>query len=186
LLKEEFEMKRSILSLALVAAVSTSAMASDFGEVTGTVIGGIVGGVVGSKLGGGNQFGIIAGSAIGAGIGRSIGSSPTNPGGYQTIPAPPTVNNYPAPVYQGQPQVIYQQAPQVVYQQPQPISDGCMNDGYFKGEYNPAAARAYCRGAYEALRRNQARAERDAWIEGHRAFEQAERDSYRWGASGRY
>ena len=161
-------MKRSLLALAFVA--SAAAVPAQAQSVVAETLGAITGAVVCNQFCGGiGRVIATAGCAvIGAQIGRRL-STPDNP--------PPV---YPGahggPVYQqGGP--VY--APQPMY------PDSCMTDGYFKGEYNPAAARAYCRGAMEAQRRSQAMAERDAYYEGLRRVQSSERDAERWGASGR-
>ena len=160
-------MKRSLIALAIVAA--SAAVPVQAQSFVAETIGGITGAVLCNQIGGGNgRVVATAGCAvIGAQIGRRL-STPTQP----VVQGPPPVY-YPqqAPVYQGQPQVIYQQ----------PIYDNCMSDGYYKGEYNPAAARAYCRGAIEAQRRAQIRAEQNAYEEGRRAQVWAERDAYQQG-----
>ena len=158
-------MKRSLLVFAFVA--TAAAVPAQAQSVFAETLGAITGAAVCSQFGGGS--GRTAGTAACAVIGAQIGRRLTTPDN-----APPV---YPAqgPVYQQGP--VY--APQPIY------SDSCMTDGYFKGEYNPAAARAYCRGAMEAQRRSQAMAERDAYYEGLRRVQASERDAERWGASGR-
>ena len=160
-------MKRSLIAFAIVATSATMPVQAQ--SFVAETIGGITGAVLCSQLGGGNGRTIAtAGCAVvGAQIGRRL-STPSQP----VVQGPPPVY-YPqqAPIYQGQPQVIYQQ----------PIQDNCMTDGYYKGEYNPAAARAYCRGAIEAQRRAQIRAEQNAYDEGRRAQIWAERDAYQQG-----
>ena len=159
-------MKRSLIAFAIVATSAVAPVQAQ--SFVAETIGGITGAVLCSQLGGGNGRVIAtAGCAVvGAQIGRRL-STPNQP----VVQGPPPVY-YPqqAPVYQGQPQVIYQ-TPQ----------DTCMSDGYYKGEYNPAAARAYCRGAIEAQRRAQLRAEQNAYEEGRRAQVYAERDAYQQG-----
>jgi hypothetical protein len=155
-------MKRSLIAFAIVATSATMPVQAQ--SFVAETIGGITGAVLCSQIGGGNGRAIAtAGCAVvGAQIGRRL-STPSQP------------------VVQGPPPVYYpQQQPQVIYQQP--IQDNCMTDGYYKGEYNPAAARAYCRGAIEAQRRAQIRAEQNAYEEGRRAQIYAERDAYQQGA----
>ena len=154
-------MKRSIIALALVAAASgaqaqqTNWLAEGIGAVTGAVLC--------SEIGGGNAR--YAASGVCAYAGAQIARKLTTPN------TPPVY-----PVQPGQPVVVY--APSApVYQ------DNCLTDGYFKGEYNPAAARAYCRGAVEAQRRSAIAAERDAYYEGLRSLQMLERDAYRWGSA---
>lgn len=160
-------MKRSLIVLAFVA--TAAAVPAQAQSVVAETLGAITGAAVCSQFGGGN--GRVAGTAACAVIGAQIGRRMTTP-------------DNPPPVYPGAP--VYQQGGPVYA--PQPIyapQDVCLNDGYFKGEYNPAAARAYCRGAIEAQRRSQAMAERDAYYEGLRRVQAAERDAERWGAAGR-
>lgn len=160
-------MKRSLIAFAIVATSATAPVQAQ--SFVAETIGGITGAVLCNQIaqGGGRAVATAGCAVIGAQIGRRL-STPTQP----VVQGPPPVY-YPqqAPVYQGQPQVIYQQ----------PIQDSCMSDGYYKGEYNPAAARAYCRGAYEAQRRAQIRAEQNAYEEGRRAQIWAERDAYQQG-----
>lgn len=156
-------MKRSIVALALIAATSgvqaqqTNWLAEGVGAVTGAVLC--------SDLFGGNARYAASGACAyaGAQIARKL-----------TTPNTPPVY----PVQPGQPGVVYvQPVPGPAYY------DNCLSDGYFKGEYNPAAARAYCRGAAEAQRRSAIAAERDAYYEGLRSSQQLERDAHRWGAA---
>lgn len=154
-------MKRLIVAAALVSAAAgaqaqqTNWLAEGVGAVTGAVLC--------SDLFGGNAKYAASGACAyaGAQIARKL-----------TTPNTPPVY----PVQPGQPGMVYVQ-PGNVYQ------DTCLTDGYFKGEYNPAAARAYCRGAAEAQRRAAIAAERDAYYEGLRSSQQLERDAYRWGAA---
>lgn len=149
-------MKRSIVALAFVAATGAAQAQSMIAEG----IGAITGAVLCSELGGGNARYVASGvcAYAGAQIARKL-TTPDRP-----------------PVYPAQPGSMQTQTG-VVYQ------DTCLTDGYFKGEYNPAAARAYCRGAAEAQRRSAVAAERDAYYEGLRSSQQLERDAYRWGAA---
>lgn len=154
-------MKRSIVALALVAAAGGAQAQSMIAEG----IGAVTGAILCSELGGGSAR--YAASGACAYAGAQIAKRLTTPN------TPPVY-----PVQPGQPQVVYvQPAPVPAYY------DNCLPDGYFKGEYNPAAARAYCRGAAEAQRRAAMAAERDAYYEGLRSSQQLERDASRWGAA---
>ncbi len=156
-------MKRFIVAAALVSAAA-SAQAQQTNWIAEGV-GAVTGAVLCSDLFGGNARYAASGACAyaGAQIARKL-----------TTPNTPPVY----PVQPGQPQVVYvQPAPAPGYY------DNCLPDGYFKGEYNPAAARAYCRGLVEAQRRSAIAAERDAYYEGLRSSQQLERDAHRWGAA---
>ena len=152
-------MKR-ILAISILAASAAGAQAQ---SIVAEGIGMVAGAVLCSEIGGGNARYVAAGTCayLGGQIARRL-----------TTPNTPPVY----PVQPGQPNVVYA-PPQPVYQ------DTCLTDGYFKGEYNPAAARAYCRGAAEAQRRAAIAAERDAYYEGLRSSQMMERDAHRWGAA---
>jgi hypothetical protein len=154
-------MKRLIVAAALISAAAGAQAQQSNWIVEG--IGAVTGAVLCSELGGGNARYVASGvcAYAGAQIARKL-----------TTPNTPPVY----PVQPGQPGMVYA-PPQPVYQ------DNCLTDGYFKGEYNPAAARAYCRGAVEAQRRAAIAAERDAYYEGLRSSQQLERDAHRWGAA---
>lgn len=151
-------MRRLIVVAALVsAAAGVQAQQTNW---LAEGVGAITGAVLCSEIGGGNASYVASGvcAYAGAQIARKL-TTPDRP-----------------PVYPAQPNMVYVQ-PGAVYQ------DTCLTDGYFKGEYNPAAARAYCRGAAEAQRRAAIAAERDAYYEGLRSSQQLERDAHRWGAA---
>lgn len=160
-------MKKALVALALLSATST-VMAQGFSN--GQVIGTITGAVIGSHFGGGS--GKTAATVIGAVIGNEVGRNLSN--------QPPQVNYHPPmrPYDLAQGTTVGRQRNIYQYQM-----DACVGDGYHNGEYNPAAASAYCRGTMEAARARQQRAERDAYIEGRRNYEEAQRQAYREGYS---
>jgi len=166
--KQECMMKKALVALAMVSATSV-AVAQEF--TTGQVIGTITGAVIGSHFGGGS--GKTAATVIGAVVGNEVGRNLSN--------RPPQVSYHP-PM---RPNYDLAQGSTVVRQRNiyQYEMDACVGDGYHNGEYNPAAAAAYCRGAMEAARQRQQRAERDAYIEGRRNYEEAQRQAYREGYS---
>lgn len=148
-------MKRSLIALAFVASAATAPVQAQSMIAEG--FGALTGAALCSQVGGGS--GRYVASATCAVIGANIARNMTAP---RPVQGPPV---YPAPM-----------PPQVIYPQ-----DTCLGDGYYKGEYNPAAARAYCRGLIEQQRRARAQAERDAYYEGMRSVQQSERDAQRDG-----
>jgi hypothetical protein len=153
-------MKRMIVTMALISAAAGAQAQQSNWLAEG--IGAVTGAVLCSEIGGGNAR--YAASGVCAYAGAQIARKLTTP---NTPPVYPMQQNQPG-----------------VYAPPGPVyQDNCLTDGYFKGEYNPAAARAYCRGAVEAQRRSAIAAERDAYYEGLRSSQMLERDATRWGAA---
>lgn len=144
-------MKRTI-SVLVAAMIATSAHAEMTVEETSAVtLGAIIGAVAGQNLGSGN--GRTAMTAVGTIAGAKFFYDLTKP-----------KQLYPAAAYN--------------YKILGHDNFNCYSDGYYKGEFNPAAAQARCRGMHDGQQQRQARVERDAYIEGMRSQQQILNQAY--------
>lgn len=146
-------MKR-IFVIAAVAVSMTAQAEMTVEETSAVTLGAIIGAVAGQNLGHGN--GRTAMTAVGTIAGAKFFYDMTQP-----------KQLYPAAAYN--------------YKILGHDNFNCYSDGYYKGEFNPAAAQSYCRGVAESRQQRQARTERDAYIEGVRSQQQMLNHAYQQG-----
>lgn len=163
---------KSIIIAVLSFALVVPAYADN--QVIDSLIGGAIGGAAGNQIGKGRgkQAATVAGALAGAWLGGTIGddserrhreqlrsqgyatSAERNEqernSSYQQRPA------YREPVRQYSQPEYYEQRPA---RQAQPVSN--CDEEYYKGEYNPDLAQAFCRGQAQRARLDQARMQRE-------------------------